>query len=65
MGDAKYGDFEWNKAIKKKYHLNSQLLHAYSLNFVRPIGSMKYMQGKTITAHLPPLFKKIKKDLFD
>ncbi len=65
MGDAKYGDFEWNKAIKKKYHLNSQLLHAYSLTFVRPIGSLKYMQGKTITAPLPPLFKKIKKDLFD
>lgn len=64
MGDSKYGDFEWNKIIKKKYHLSSQLLHAYSLTFTDPIGSMRYLKGKTVTAPLPKLFVRIKKDLF-
>ena len=64
MGDKKYGDFEWNKQIKKEFHLNSQLLHAYSLSFVNPIGSMKYMKGKTITCQVPQKFKEIQEKYF-
>ena len=57
-------DFEWNKQIKKEFHLNSQLLHAYSLSFVNPIGSMKYMKGKTIACQVPQKFKEIQGKYF-
>lgn len=65
MGDAKYGDFEWNKEIKKRFKLNHQFLHAYQLTFVKPIGSLKYLEGKTLICHLPSSLKKIKQSLFD
>ena len=64
MGDSKYGDFEWNKEVKKKLHLNHQFLHAYQLTFVDPIGSMSYLKGKTVTSQLPEQLEKIQKELF-
>lgn len=64
IGDSKYGDFELNKMLKKKYHLNYQFLHAYSIQFVKPIGSLKYLQDKVITCPLPKNLQKIKKELF-
>ena len=64
MGDSKYGDFEWNKEVKKKFHLNHQFLHAYQLTFVDPIGSMSYLKGKTVTSQLPEQLEKIQKELF-
>lgn len=64
MGDSKYGDFAWNKEIRKTYHLSHQLLHAYSLTFTKPFGSMAYLKGKTVKAPLPKLFRQIKRDLF-
>ena len=64
MGDSKYGDFEWNKEVKKKFHLNHQFLHAYKLTFVDPIGSMSYLKGKTFTSQLPEQLEKIQKELF-
>ena len=64
MGDSKYGDFEWNKEVKKKFHLNHQFLHAYQLTFVDPIGSMSYLKGQTVTSQLPKQLEKIQKELF-
>ena len=33
IGDSKYGDTLLNKKIEKEYKINTQLLHAYKLNF--------------------------------
>lgn len=32
-GDPKYGDPTWNQMLRQKYHITSQLLHAYSITF--------------------------------
>lgn len=64
IGDRKYGNFEVNKMVKNKYGLNHQLLHAYKLTFVKPIGSLKYLQGKTMTAPASGMFSEILQDLF-
>lgn len=64
IGDSKYGDFELNKWIKKQYHLNHQCLHAYRICFVSPIGSLRYLEGLTLTSPLPAQFKKIKNEIF-
>ena len=64
IGDSKYGDFELNKYIKKKYHLNHQFLHAYSLTFTKPIGCLKYLQGKTFICPLPQDLNDIKRKMF-
>ena len=65
IGDSKYGDFELNKIVKKVYHLNYQYLHAYQIQFVKPIGCLKYLQDKIITCPLPNHLEKIKKQIFD
>lgn len=64
IGDSKYGDFEFNKYIKKKYHLNHQFLHAYRLSFIQPIGCMKYLEGQTFICPLPKGLKLIKDNIF-
>ncbi|MEG0367741.1 MAG: RluA family pseudouridine synthase [Coprobacillus sp.] len=65
IGDSKYGDFELNKYMKKKYHLDHQFLHAYQIQFVKPIGCLKYLQDNVIVSHLPKNLSKIKNDIFD
>ena len=64
IGDRKYGNFELNKMLKKNYHLEHQLLHAYQIQFVDTFGSLKYLQGLKITCPLPDSFQSLKKQLF-
>lgn len=64
IGDSKYGDFELNKMIKKQYHLGHQFLHAYQIEFVKPIGCLKYLQDKKITSSLPKDLETIKRKIF-
>lgn len=64
IGDSKYGDFELNKFIKKKYHLDHQFLHAYALTFTKPIGCLKYLKDQTFKARLPKRLDKIKMSIF-
>lgn len=64
IGDRKYGNFEVNKFVKNKYGLNHQLLHAYRITFVKPIGCLKYLNGKVIEAKAGGLFSQILQDLF-
>lgn len=64
IGDSKYGDFELNREVKKTYHLTHQFLHAYQIQFVKPIGCLKYLQDKMITCPLPKNLNKIKSDIF-
>lgn len=64
IGDSKYGDFELNKMLKKKYHLQHQFLHAYQIQFIKPIGSLKYLQDMIIRSPLPENLNRLKKALF-
>ncbi|SKA90668.1 23S rRNA pseudouridine955/2504/2580 synthase [Caloramator quimbayensis] len=64
LGDPKYGDKKLNSFFLNKYGLTNQLLIAYKLIFTDCPNNLKYLEGKTIVMPLPPLFKKIKKDIF-
>lgn len=59
LGDYKYGRKEINDVYKAQYHLNSQLLHAYRLEFPQLEGALAGLSGKNVTAPLPELFLKI------
>lgn len=54
-GDKIYGDNNWNTALKKKYKLNRQFLHASNLSFIHPITNKKF----TISSPLPSDLKKV------
>jgi 23S rRNA pseudouridine955/2504/2580 synthase len=53
IGDAKYGNFEYNKIFKNNYHYETQFLHAYKIIFKCPKGLLKYLEGKEFEAELP------------
>lgn len=38
LGDKAYGNMKENSFAKKNYHIDRQLLHAYSLSFIHPIS---------------------------
>jgi 23S rRNA pseudouridine955/2504/2580 synthase len=65
IGDPKYGDSKVNSHFYNKYGLVYQYLYAYKLHFKNSTKDFSYINGKTITASLPPIFKKIKNDLFE
>jgi 23S rRNA pseudouridine955/2504/2580 synthase len=64
IGDTKYGDKKLNGFFQNKYGLNYQFLYAYKLIFRECIGKLENMDNKTISEGLPPIFKKIKNDVF-
>ena len=64
IGDSKYGDFELNREMKKKYHLQHQFLHAYTIKFVKPIGCLKYLQNQVMMCPLPQNLQDIKRSMF-
>ena len=64
IGDNKYGDKKLNSFFESKYGLNFQYLYAYKLNFRKINGKLEYLKNKTIALALPPIFKKIKQDVF-
>lgn len=64
VGDPKYGNKEMNSFFINKYGLNFQFLYAYKLLFKECEGKLEYLENKTIAEALPPLFKKIKTDVF-
>jgi 23S rRNA pseudouridine955/2504/2580 synthase len=53
VGDGKYGNVKENAKFFKKYHLNHQLLHAFSLEF---------SDGRKFKADLPKLYQRILKE---
>ena len=63
-GDGKYGDIKLNEALRKKYQLRFQLLHAYRLIWKQKEGKLSYLAGKEFLAPNPKIFEKIEKDLF-
>lgn len=64
IGDPKYGDKNINNFFENKYGLNYQFLYAYKLVFKNCYDKLSYMENKTIAESLPPIFKKVKKDVF-
>lgn len=64
VGDSKYGESKLNSFFINKYGLNYQFLYAYKLIFKECPEKLSYMENKTISESLPPIFKKIKNDVF-
>jgi len=64
IGDAKYGNKRVNEMMKGKFHLTTQLLHAYKLQFQQCTGDFAYLNNLVITSELPEDFQRIKMDLF-
>jgi 23S rRNA pseudouridine955/2504/2580 synthase len=63
IGDPKYGDKKLNSIFKEKFGLERQLLIANKIIFKRCPEALKYLEEKTISMQIPPLFKKIKNDI--
>jgi len=59
IGDYKYGNKTLNDTYKKEFKLESQLLHAYRLEFPNLEGALKAVSEKVFIAEVPALFKKI------
>ncbi|KLE15920.1 RluA family pseudouridine synthase [Clostridium sp. C8] len=64
IGDNKYGDRKLNSFFANKFGLDCQFLYAYKLIFRNTPDKLEYLNNKTITESLPPVFKKIKNDVF-
>ncbi|WP_312649371.1 RluA family pseudouridine synthase [Proteiniclasticum sp.] len=64
IGDKKYGEKEINNYLANKYELHFQYLYAYKVTFKNPDGKLEYLGNKVVAEKLPPLFKKVKTDLF-
>lgn len=63
IGDYKYGDRTINDKFKKKYKLESQLLHSYEVVFNNNDEDILKVKGKVYQAELNEVFKKIVEDL--
>ncbi len=59
IGDYKYGNTSINDLYKKKYRLESQLLHAYRLVFPKLEDPFVALSEKEIIAEVPKLFLNI------
>jgi 23S rRNA pseudouridine955/2504/2580 synthase len=64
VGDSKYGDKKLNSFFNNKYGLGYQFLYAYKIIFKNCPEKLQYMENKTLGESLPPIFKKIKNDVF-
>lgn len=64
VGDTKYGEKKLNSFFKNKFDLDYQFLYAFKLVFTNCPEKLEYMENKTIAESLPPIFKKIKRDVF-
>jgi 23S rRNA pseudouridine955/2504/2580 synthase len=64
IGDTKYGDKKLNSFFINKYGLDYQFLYAYKITFKDCGEKFEYMENKTIGESLPPIFRKVKNDVF-
>lgn len=62
IGDYKYGNRNVNEIYKKKYGLESQLLHAYRLEMPALTGELASLSEKEFVAPLPTCFSQILED---
>ncbi|MFA6941940.1 MAG: RluA family pseudouridine synthase [Clostridiaceae bacterium] len=64
IGDPKYGDKEINNYFNNKYSLEYQYLYAYKLIFRDCPDYLSYLNNETILESIPPIYKRIKKEVF-
>jgi 23S rRNA pseudouridine955/2504/2580 synthase len=64
IGDNKYGDKKLNSFFANKFGLDCQFLYAYKIIFREAPDKLNYLTNKTVIESLPPVFKKIKNDVF-
>lgn len=60
LGDYKYGDRAWNEGYRKKYGVQSQLLHAYKVVFPPLSPPFADLSERTFFCELPEIFERIK-----
>lgn len=58
-GDHKYGDARVNEEVKKKYHVTSQMLHSYRIEFPELPEPLSYLSGRAFEAPLPKEFGRL------
>lgn len=59
LGDYKYGDRAWNDSYRRKYGLQSQLLHAYKVVFPLLEPPFADLSGQTFFSELPEMFRRV------
>ena len=72
-GDLKYADAasqdvrRINEYFARRYHITTQLLHAYRISFASEglPQEIEYLAGRSFTADLPPAFEKITGEHFE
>ncbi len=63
LGDGKYGDAKTNRAMRERFGLTSQLLHAAYLAFPDKMEACPQLAGKEFFAPAPALFARVARDL--
>ncbi|MCY6370856.1 RluA family pseudouridine synthase [Clostridium ganghwense] len=63
IGDDKYGNKKLNSFFNNRYGLYYQFLYAYKLVFKDCPKELAYMENKTIVETMPPIFKRVKRDV--
>ena len=61
IGDTKYGNRKVNIQMQEKYHLTSQLLHAWQMRFFQTEDALLGLSHKTIYAPIPEKLNEILK----
>lgn len=57
VGDYKYGNSAVNEEAKKRFHISSQMLHSFELEFPKHLEApFSYLEGKRIFAPAPKTF---------
>lgn len=59
VGDTKYGEDTLNKECFKKYKVQDQLLHSYSIHFRTVKGDLSYLSNKQWNAPIPDVFERV------
>ena len=62
IGDSKYATrsaIRLNSYLSERYHLSTQLLHAYRLEFNQAADGLEYLEGKKYVAPMPEAFGRI------
>jgi 23S rRNA pseudouridine955/2504/2580 synthase len=62
VGDYKYGDPAVNEEAKRRWHIQSQMLHSHQVVFPQLPEPLAYLSGKSYVAPLPSSFSKICRD---
>lgn len=59
LGDYKYGDRAWNDVYRRKYGIQSQMLHAYKVVFPQLQSPFEDISGKTFFCDPPEIFEQV------